>query len=523
MTAERQPTNVPGPRGPVDPQPVVMVPSGAPIPAARPPGSAPCDGNPANPLHQLRTLDQFLERFPHLVELLRGPAQPCDRRTVAEVVDLYLADAKAGGLSPQALQDRTRTLTLFARELGARRVGDCLPLDLKHWVQAHAEWQSPWTRNRVNTDVQRCFNWAAEEMRLIRQNPFRGVHYPQGAPRRPMTDEEFRAILRHSPAHFRRLFFALRWTGCRPSELCNLQWQHVDWPNGVALLPDHKTRKRTGRPRVIVLNPPMVRLLRWLQRRRGLPAAVALARILARGPVRIKEVVRRMRAQGFSYRSLYKARLRLGARYRTVSGHSGTTRRVLWSLPAGLQEDPARPWGPVAKALVRVLAAGPVGALVVGERMTARGFSLKAVYRAARELGVKRRPHVEAGSFQVLELAGPAGDVPGEEDCDRYVFLNAYGGRWDRHALAHRLRRLRGRAGLPADCTAYTLRHKFGTDGVKNGLNLKVLATLMGHSQITTTSKHYVHVDNDFDLLREAAERVRRPRGDAGGKGGATP
>ena len=87
------------------------------------------------------------------------------------------------------------------------------------------------------------------------------------------------------------------------------------------------------------------------------------------------------------------------------------------------------------------------------------------------------------------------------------VFVNARGTPWTRYALSCRMKRLRSSLGLPADCKTYGLRHKFGTDGVKNGVEIKTLSVLMGHTN-TRTTERYVHIDNEYKLLGDAVGKV---------------
>lgn len=70
-------------------------------------------------------------------------------------------------------------------------------------------------------------------------------------------------------APFRMFFFALWRTGARPGEVRKVEAGHVNLDAGVWVFPPrrHKTGKKTGRPRVIVLTPPMVKLTRLLMAR----------------------------------------------------------------------------------------------------------------------------------------------------------------------------------------------------------------------------------------------------------------
>jgi len=74
-----------------------------------------------------------------------------------------------------------------------------------------------------------------------------------------MTDEEFRALLRSSAAYFRRFITFLKFTGCRPGEASALRWAHIDWERCIAVIPEHKTVKKSGKPRVLILVPPVMK------------------------------------------------------------------------------------------------------------------------------------------------------------------------------------------------------------------------------------------------------------------------
>src|SRR5262245_39266595 len=142
---------------------------------------------------------EALRRF-HELHLLEGVQRPTDSpsHTVASVIDLYLR-LNASKYAPRALEERRRYLQLFAEAHGWRQLNDqdCLPVHLEEWLTAHPEWVSDWTRAQVINIVQRPFNWAAKK-RLIPANPFRGVEKTEGEPRRPMSEAEFSAILRHT-------------------------------------------------------------------------------------------------------------------------------------------------------------------------------------------------------------------------------------------------------------------------------------------------------------------------------------
>jgi integrase len=310
--------------------------------------------------------------------------------TAAEVIERYLKLHK-DRYSERAFEERRRYLQAFAEAHGWRKVNDrdCLPVHVEEWLAEHPEWASDWTRGQIVSIVMRPFNWAAKK-RLIPANPFRGVEKTQGQPRRPLTDGEFQALLRHatvwkkrkrprkvypcerrrrqrpSPAgRFRQALVFLRFTGCRPGELCNLEWSDIDLQGKELVLRRHKTAKKTKRPRRVPIHPVVLKLLIFLRRL----------------------------------------------------------------------------------------------------------------------------------------------NQPGE-----HVFLTHRKTPWNRITLGQRLRRSREAAGVPEDAKLYGLRHAFGTRSILNGVDLKTLAELMGHTT-TRMTEHYVALAGQRDHLAAAMLRAnaRRP------------
>lgn len=91
------------------------------------------------------------------------------------------------------------------------------------------------------------------------------------------------------------------------------------------------------------------------------------------------------------------------------------------------------------------------------------------------------------------------------------IFVNHRGTPWTRYSLACRMKRLRAEIGLPKDCKAYGLRHKYCTDAIKRKIDITIVAKLAGHTSIRTTQR-YVHIDNEFELLGQAVRDIHQPR-----------
>jgi integrase len=468
------------------------------------------------PLPDLRGLIAILDAFPSLAEALRRMMDPRELVTVGEVVRAYLQDTK-GQLTERVYGDHELILTRFGAAHGPRKVVECGPLDLRRFVQGHEQWRSGWTKKRVCAVVHRCFNWAVQ-MKLARENVFKGVSYQARERRREMTDAEFRTLLRFSDAKFRRFLLFLRYTGCRPGEASKLEWRHIDFERKLAVLSpeEHKTGRKTGKPRTILLPPILVRMLRYLERRRPYVATADWLKQLladAGGSLPKKAVTKAARRFGITDRMLWRAREALGVTFRRVGGIAARGHWV-YELPSGAngtQTDAA-----AARALRALLAAGPVPAGEVLRRMRAKGFSRHAVFRALAALGARRRYRgTRAGAdgravvFYTLPGQPAAPPFPPRKSGRGrdHVFTNDLGNPWHRSSLSLRMQRLRKEAGLPGEVTLYMLRHRYATDAIRMNANLMTLANLLGHVG-TRMLDTYVHIADDPAFLVEEARKI---------------
>lgn len=72
--------------------------------------------------------------------------------------------------------------------------------------------------------------------------------------------------------------------------------------------------------------------------------------------------------------------------------------------------------------------------------------------------------------------------------------------------LCNRFRRLCERLGLPEDLKLYGARHMWATNAIRNGVKLKTLSELLGHSTVQHTEK-YIHLNGDVShLLKVTAQ-----------------
>ena len=86
-----------------------------------------------------------------------------------------------------------------------------------------------------------------------------------------------------------------------------------------------------------------------------------------------------------------------------------------------------------------------------------------------------------------------------------HVFLNRAGRPWNKSSLNCIFRRLKTKLNMPELC-AYTMRHSFAAAKVAKGIQMEVVAKLLGHTSTRMVYQRYGHLDQQQDLLRAALE-----------------
>ncbi len=258
--------------------------------------------------------------------------------------------------------ERKRILLKFRETFGPLPVTSLRGVHLVDFINQQSGLKAQWSRRRWCTTIKAAFNSAAK-LGLISAQPFLGVSYAKGSRGRDLSDSEFRALLRATTAPFRRVLIFLRFSGARPYELRELEWNQVRIESGSIVIRRHKTltTQSDPAPRTIFLNPVTVKLINWIYRNQA--------------------------------------------------------------------------------------------------------------------------------------------------DRGRYVFKNAYGGKWRTRSLCKRLKELREKTRLPGDVKLYGCRHSFATNAILNEVDIATLAKLMGHTSIKTT-EWYLHLAGKDDHLRAAARRA---------------
>lgn len=187
--------------------------------------------------------------------------------TVRSVIEWFVGRPITSA-SVVAAKERARLLANFQARYGHLAIDDCRAADLLAFIDSYPGVKSDWTRRRIRGTICRPFNLAAS-LGMIVRNPFAGVAIREGPQGRDWTAAEYRAILRASKPHFRRLIVFVRVSGARPGEARKLQWEHVREEVEAIVEREHKTAHITHEARRIYFNRIIIKLLDWLRRHKA--------------------------------------------------------------------------------------------------------------------------------------------------------------------------------------------------------------------------------------------------------------
>jgi len=231
------------------------------------------------------------EKFSDLRKLHRIAPQATNART-ADLVESFL------GWSRQHLSADTHRVNryygqLFAEHCGTVPAREIKPFHVTKWintmmdparverekarrkaeleagtVEARYQGREPkvWgqsTAHNARVTAFRVFSWAKDEG-VLAENPLAGMKRPKPAPRqRAMSEVEFTKLHENAGGPFADFLFGLRDTGARPKELRDLTWEQVQPDRWV--LAKHKTARKVGKARVIILTEAMRAMMERLR------------------------------------------------------------------------------------------------------------------------------------------------------------------------------------------------------------------------------------------------------------------
>lgn len=184
---------------------------------------------------------------------------------VCDLIEEFLSScATKNGTAPDTLRNYRFYLHSFAGKFGYLHPSEVRKFHVRKWVQ-----EKPWNETseyNARRTVFRVFSWGVQEGYLP-ENPVNGLKRDKPkTTRRCLSFEEWCKLLRGARRPLRVFLWCLMETGARPSELRGLTWEQVKKDR--LILKDHKTSKKTDKPRVIHLSDRMQRRI-WKLRKRS--------------------------------------------------------------------------------------------------------------------------------------------------------------------------------------------------------------------------------------------------------------
>lgn len=186
--------------------------------------------------------------------------------TFAKLTELFLAHHKQNQSAKNTVVFYRTQLGQVARHLGKKAIDAIAPADVLTALAHVNAGKSPTTQRHRAVAIDQLQKYATT-LGLIGKPWLAKIPKPTPRQRdRIPSEEETKAILRAAPAKFRLIYECLRLSGARPNELARARIE--DWqpdPNGktgVIVLAEHKTARKSGKPRQIPVGSKLGRLLR---------------------------------------------------------------------------------------------------------------------------------------------------------------------------------------------------------------------------------------------------------------------
>jgi integrase len=188
------------------------------------------------------------------------PVAHAHKLTVAEIGQQFLDHCKLH-TAPASYEHYRYFVKPFVDQFGGAAAAELIPRSFNLWLDARKQG----SRRNAVIAIKRMYQWAVGEG-LLKENPLRSVKKPPARRReRILTADEKKKILAAvKDKHFREFIFALQETGCRPMEVARVTADDVNLEHGVWMLKEHKTARKTGKPRIVYLTPAMIDLTREL-------------------------------------------------------------------------------------------------------------------------------------------------------------------------------------------------------------------------------------------------------------------
>src|SRR5262245_53760885 len=163
--------------------------------------------------------------------------------------------------SPATLAFYRARLKKFCRQFNSRELASLTSLEVDEHLAEAGTGMSDSTRHHDAVALQRLQKFALDH-ELLDKPVFGKLEKPRVGQRdRLPTTDETAAVLARSSPEFRLIYLALRQCGARPGELCRAMISDIDQTANAIVLREHKTARKTGKPRRIPIGRKLGALL----------------------------------------------------------------------------------------------------------------------------------------------------------------------------------------------------------------------------------------------------------------------
>lgn len=211
------------------------------------------------------------ERKFHLLMAEKEEIQPTVHGPSFKKLAIDFLEHTQGDKNAETLAIQRKILKTFCEHQKAVRARDLRGHMVTRWLAHENAWRQKagrkvWgesTKALAIKTIKAVCNWAVRQGHLT-ENPIKKLSSGKVARRdRVITAEEKRQILEYVTPDFADFLRVVDQTGARPyTEVGRLEARHIDFAAGTATLKEHKTARKTGRPRVLFFTPETLEILR---------------------------------------------------------------------------------------------------------------------------------------------------------------------------------------------------------------------------------------------------------------------
>jgi len=212
--------------------------------------------------------EEFARREHHRIQLeSRLRSSPVKQITMSAMIVEFL-DWQEVHRAPATYKQHYSYLLSFIETIKpGTRPSELTRGDVYDWID---QFEGDGAKRQGIVSVNACLNWAMERDR-IQSNPIAKIKKPpKGNRETTLTKKQRESIYKAiDEPEFLDVFTLLDQCGIRPEEARILNASHLKLSEGVAILPpkEHKTGKKTNKPRVIYLSTDAIKILTRLKKK----------------------------------------------------------------------------------------------------------------------------------------------------------------------------------------------------------------------------------------------------------------